>query len=444
MLMAAFAALGGVGSTYINMIGDFFQSLLGFAGTTQWAAGLHVIWIIIASLLVGKPGAATTTGVLKGFVELFSGNTHGLLVMIIDISTGLIVDLFFILNPDRKRTNLLFYLAAGFSSAINVIIFQFFAAIPEDLLTVTAILAASSVSFISGVVFAGFMTRTIISGLKKTGLIKDLIWIEKKQRKFWPYLILAVGFGTAAIFGWIYFSNMAETERIEISGDVEREIVFPDDIKDISLVQAEAEMNGFTREYEGFPLKEIVNKAGPTHQEGYLLITADDGYSFFITLEEVAENENLILSEQKAGGATVYNVVGAESTKAWVRGVKKMTVIGTSGLQIYWENGEEYLFNPEDFQTLMDSALLDLDGEKAKLQGVPLIDILQTSGEKNPNALIHFSSSDDTYQIQIAELEMFKSNIRIFINFTGVDFEFVLAKMDGGVLLRNVNRIDIR
>jgi hypothetical protein len=191
-------------------------------------------------------------------------------------------------------------------------------------------------------------------------------------------------------------------------------------------------------------LKEIVNKAGPTHQEGYLLVTAADGYSFFITLEEVAENENLILSEQKAGGATVYNVVGAESTKAWVRGVKKMTVIGTSGLQIYWENGEEFLFNPEDFQTLMDSALLDLDGKKAKLQGVPLIDILQTSDEQNPDTLIHFSASSDTYQIQIAELEMSNSDIRIFINLTEVNFEFVLAKMDGEVLLRNVNRIDIR
>ena len=41
LMMAALAALGGVVSTYVNAIGDFFQSILGFAGTSQWAAGLH-------------------------------------------------------------------------------------------------------------------------------------------------------------------------------------------------------------------------------------------------------------------------------------------------------------------------------------------------------------------------------------------------------------------
>ena len=48
LFIAGFSAIGGVASTYINMIGDFFQSLLGFAGTTQWAAGLHVLWILLA------------------------------------------------------------------------------------------------------------------------------------------------------------------------------------------------------------------------------------------------------------------------------------------------------------------------------------------------------------------------------------------------------------
>ena len=42
LMMAALAALGGVVGTYVNAIGDAFQSVFGFAGTTQWAAGLHV------------------------------------------------------------------------------------------------------------------------------------------------------------------------------------------------------------------------------------------------------------------------------------------------------------------------------------------------------------------------------------------------------------------
>lgn len=43
MMLAAFAAVGGIASTYINMIGDFFQSLFGFAGATQWVAGLLIM-----------------------------------------------------------------------------------------------------------------------------------------------------------------------------------------------------------------------------------------------------------------------------------------------------------------------------------------------------------------------------------------------------------------
>ena len=71
LMMAALAALGGVVSTYVNAIGDFFQSILGFAGTTQWAAGLHVLWLTLAVGLTGKQGAGTVTGILKGVSEQY-------------------------------------------------------------------------------------------------------------------------------------------------------------------------------------------------------------------------------------------------------------------------------------------------------------------------------------------------------------------------------------
>ena len=75
LLMAALAALGGIASTAINTLGDAMQSVLGFAGTTQWAAGLHVLMLTLAGGLVGKLGAGTITGLLKGGVELLTGNT---------------------------------------------------------------------------------------------------------------------------------------------------------------------------------------------------------------------------------------------------------------------------------------------------------------------------------------------------------------------------------
>ncbi len=44
LMMTALAAPGGVTSTYVNALGDVFQSILSFAGATQWVAGLHILW----------------------------------------------------------------------------------------------------------------------------------------------------------------------------------------------------------------------------------------------------------------------------------------------------------------------------------------------------------------------------------------------------------------
>ena len=47
-------------------------------------------------LLESSPGAGTVTGLLKGGVELLTGNTHGLLVVLVDVVAGLLVDLGFL------------------------------------------------------------------------------------------------------------------------------------------------------------------------------------------------------------------------------------------------------------------------------------------------------------------------------------------------------------
>ena len=131
LMMAALAALGGVSSTYINALGDLVQSVLGFAGTTQWASGLHVLWLILAIGLTRKQGAGTLTGILKGGVELLSGNTHGLLVLLVDVAAGLVLDAIMLAFQQRER-RLPYALAGGAASASNVFIFQLFAALRTE------------------------------------------------------------------------------------------------------------------------------------------------------------------------------------------------------------------------------------------------------------------------------------------------------------------------
>jgi hypothetical protein len=70
LLMAAQAALGGVVSNYVHAVEDFFQSIFGFAGTTQRAAGLHVLRLTLAVRLTrNQSGFSIVASGLPGNVQ---------------------------------------------------------------------------------------------------------------------------------------------------------------------------------------------------------------------------------------------------------------------------------------------------------------------------------------------------------------------------------------
>jgi len=168
LTMAVLAALGGVVSTYVNAIGDFFQAWLGFAGTTQWAAGLHVLWLILAVGITRKQGAGTITGLLKGGVEFLSGNTHGVLVVIVDVVAGIVVDLVMLPFQRTRRSGAMtvaYCLAGSLAAASNVFVFQLFAAVPADTLAMGALFLVGGVAFASGVLLAGLLGQALLTAL---------------------------------------------------------------------------------------------------------------------------------------------------------------------------------------------------------------------------------------------------------------------------------------
>ena len=441
MMAAALAALGGVASTYINLIGDFFQSILGFAGTTQWAAGLHVLWIMLAAAFIQKPGTATLTGILKGFVELFSGNTHGLLVLIIDIAAGIIVDAVLLLSK-KKQPGLLFYLAAGLASACNVIVFQFFAAVPEDVLTFLAILAASGLAFLSGVIFAGLLAKSILDAVKKIGLLPNEKQETRKRIGFWPAALLILGIIITAAAGFLYFRKQKTGEGVVITGSVQNAYTFPNVWSDVGEEETTASANNVTRTYKGFPIEEIIRHAQPEVLTGNMQITASDGYQFFITLEEVFSNDALLLVEQGSGGTVSYNVMGAESQKAWVRGAIELRIVPTAILEIKKDGKVVYSFQPQDWQASMDSTFLQLDSGSEKLQGVPLDEIWRRSGNISDGSQILAVSDDDLVGFTSDELSG-NTKIRLFVQITESGMEFILGRMNGEVLLESVDYLEI-
>ncbi|MBN1485418.1 MAG: ECF transporter S component [Chloroflexia bacterium] len=441
LMMAALAALGGVAGTYINAVGDFFQSILGFAGTTQWAAGLHVLWLILAVGLTGKQGSGTITGLLKGVVELLSGNTHGLLVLLVDIVAGILVDLVFLFF--RRRESLPAYaLAGGLASASNVFVFQLFAALPADVLAYGALLLVGLVAFASGVLFAGLLGRLLLNTLRRTGVVRDRAPTPMSRRAYLAFLLAAV----LVALGLLLFLRQAlrGPAEIAIGGAVQAPYTYPQAHDDIETRTAEATVRGTTSRYTGIPLRELLGRAQPAADASLVLVQAADGYAFFLSMQEVQENDSLLLVPKGRGEDAAYDLVGPLNSKAWVRGVQEITVMGRATLPIEGALERAAPFDPNDWQFDMDSTQLDLGDGPRKYQGLPLGSVLQAQ-KPLPEAdrvLLHRPDSDP---LELALEEVLADDgIGLYTRIGETEISFAIARIEGEVLAAPVQRIEVR
>jgi ABC-type thiamin/hydroxymethylpyrimidine transport system permease subunit len=440
LMMAALAALGGVVSTYVNAIGDFFQSILGFAGTTQWAAGLHVLWLTLAVGLTGKQGAGTVTGILKGAVELLSGNTHGLLVVLVDIVAGLLVDLGFL--PFRNKDSLPAYtLAGGLASASNVFVFQLFASLPADVLVYGAMLLIGGVAFVSGVLFAGLLGQVLLNALRRAGVVKDRPSVPM-NRRIYPIFLAGAAVLTLAL-GIYLHQTLLGPATVHIGGAVQAPYDYPLEHGDIPSITAEATLRDVTSRYTGVPVREVVDRAQPQPNASLLLIRASDGYAFFVSMDEVRENEGLLLAPQGEGEDASYNIVGARNSKAWVRGLEEMAVIGSATLQVTGALEHPSLYDPDDWQFEMDSTRLDVGEGPKKYQGAPLSKVLQAMGPRPEAATVVLHTDGEPVSIPLPDV-LGDDDLRIFTIIGETNVSFTAACMDGEVIVPKVIRIEVR
>lgn len=440
LIMAALASLGGIAGTYINALGDVFQSVLGFAGTTQWAAGLHVLWLILAAGLVNKPGTATITGLLKGVVELLTGNTHGLLVLLVDVVAGVLVDLS--LLPFRRKLNIWAYaFAGGLASASNVFVFQLFASLPADMLAYGGLLLVGLVAFLSGVIFAGLLGWSLMNALQQAGVIKQVQVHETPRR-------LVAIFMTGAVLITVLLtvflrSSLQGPETVSIGGSVQAAYDFPREHGDIEEIVAEGALRGATTRYKGFPVKEIVDSAHPLSDQGWILIQGSDGYSFFITMDELSKNESLLLVPQADGGENSYNLVGAKNSKAWVRGVQAILVVSPPVLEITGMVESPGEFNPDEWQFEMDSTAISIGDISGKFQGAAIGPILSSMGLKEQANEVVLVGDQNSISLELSSI-LNDQDIRIFTIILGDNISYAVARMDGQLILSDLQQIEIR
>lgn len=434
LMMAALAALGGVAGTYISAAGRVINSLIGIPGSMQWAAGLHVLWLTLAVGLTGRQGAGTITGVLKGFVELLTGNPHGLLVVLLDVIAGILVDVGFL--PFRDKDRLPGYLlAGGLSSFSNVIILQLFAVLPANMLSYAAILLLSAVAGLSGVVFAGFLGHTLIGTLRRTGVVKDRP-VQAMQRRVYP--VFLIGAALLATLLGIYLRGARSSPTIAVGGWVDAPYTYPQQHGDLPTVTA----GPATARYTGVPIRELVAQAKPQADAELLLVQATDGYAFFISLEEVQENDDLLLAFQGKGNNATYDIVGARNNKAKARGVSHLTVIPAVTLEITGALGKPAPFNPDEWQFQMESIMLNLGDGARRLQGIPLGKVLQTLEPAADATSVTLHTPGDPIILPLSEV-LSSDEVRIYTVVGADQITFAIARTNGTVIAPQVTRIEV-
>ena len=158
-----FSGLGAILSLVVGYAGKFlsFTPLGPVAG--QLLAGLHVFCLILVAAIVRSRGAATVAGALMGTVEMFLPNHLGLVVFLLSLLEGVVIDLALLpFNKPRKGALLV---AAGLSSASNIVILQAFQILPINL-SPAIVAAMYGTAFLSGLILGGLLGVRILNALK--------------------------------------------------------------------------------------------------------------------------------------------------------------------------------------------------------------------------------------------------------------------------------------
>jgi hypothetical protein len=261
-------------------------------------------------------------------------------------------------------------------------------------------------------------------------------------RKAYPIFLIAAALLSVALFFFLR-QALRGPETVHVGGAVGNAYDYPLEHGDISAVTAEGTLQEVTRSYTGVPLRELIDRAHPQSGASLVLVEASDGYAFFISMEEVQDNENLLLAPQGESEDASYNVVGAQNSKAWVRGVTELTIIGSATLNVGGALEQARPYEPNEWQFEMDSTRLDVGRGGAKYQGAPLGAVLQSMEPAPAATAVVVRAGEDPVSLPLSEV-LADDDLRLFTIIGDEDVSFALARMSGEVLAYPVTGIDVQ
>ncbi len=334
IIIALFSALGGIFSTFIGYLGNLINSFLPIPfGGGQILAGLHTFWIIFIYLLVKKKlGTALIVGIFKGFIEFFCGSAHGILVIILSGSQGLIIEIIIILFLASENKKIL-SLAAGLATASNVIIQQiifFNSQVPIYFIGIIFF-----ISLISGIILGGIFPIYLHHFFEETSILN---WRKKPEKIISSRnlqvirlsLVIIIIICEITIISYLVFQNRYSAQ---VTGSLYNPYTYyPADFIG-EQISVEAELRGDvtyipTRKYTGVPLSVVITKGQPITEVYNVKISASDGYYVFFNSTAINTDISIILVTNENG---LRIVAGNYHGSFWIQKVNRIEVIAIDG-----------------------------------------------------------------------------------------------------------------
>jgi ABC-type thiamin/hydroxymethylpyrimidine transport system permease subunit len=344
--VAILASLGGALSTFVGYLGNLINLALGVPfGAGQFMAGIHVFWLVLIRALVPRSGngalgflAGTIGGTLKGLVEFFTGSTHGIVIILISLTQGILIDFTSEIAGDYQSggatSRLTWWIGAGLSSAFNVIIFQifYFSGVPFLYIAIITLLA-----FCSGIIFAGYFAWETVDFLTETGIIlsspldqsistKSKTTMAKQNIPAIAFLLFLIVGSTYYVVGVANFSS--DLHSCQITGLVEQPYMFRVSDFTSNLTTIEAQLSGSYVElpranYTGIRLSIILQYAVTLPGASNVRISARDGYMISLNLDSVMSDSDMILTDTQDG---LWLISGNYVGSYWVQMVSTIEV----------------------------------------------------------------------------------------------------------------------
>jgi energy-coupling factor transport system substrate-specific component len=329
--IALLAAVGGVLSTYVGYLGNLINRLFGVPfGAGQLIAGLHVLWPVLARLLLRRFGVGTLTGVTKGLVEFLSGGTHGVVILVVSAIEGLLVDLG--LGSSRRASLLLTMAAGAVASASNVFVFQ---AIYFSGVAMSFIFVMAGLSLVSGAVLGGYLAWDLRRLLIAAGLVRAARepGDEPRRRIRWGRHVATLAVVSALLAGGVFYfitvyEPFAAPGAVRVMGAVSAPGTFEIDTWEGDEVTVIAELRGSVSysppaPYTGVRLADLLARAKPREDATRVRVVAGDGYEArFVFADAMLDDELLLVVED----GDVRLIAARYDGAYWVRKVTRIVI----------------------------------------------------------------------------------------------------------------------